>query len=85
MIHSWCQWTPTAETKNPPAKHNAAVNMDLRGPTRSTQRPKTADDSPRKTIAMEKIQPTSFRFQSVGADWVRPMSRVSGRLKVEIA
>ena len=34
---------------------------------------------------MEKIQPTSFRFQSPGADWVMPISLVSGRLKVEKA
>src|ERR1700743_492361 len=85
MIHSWCQWTPTAEIKNPPAKHSAETNMDLRGPTRSNQRPKRAAEEPRNTIAMEKIQPTSFKFQSPGADCVSPMSLVSGRLKVEKA
>src|SRR5580698_8422777 len=76
---------PTAETMNPPAKHSAATNIDLRGPTRSTQRPKTAADEPRNTIAMEKIQPTSFKFQSPGADCVTPSNLVSGRLKVEKA
>src|SRR6266478_433953 len=85
MIHSWCRRMPTAETKNPPAKHSADANIDLRGPTRSTQRPKTAADEPRKTMAMEKIQPTSFKFQSPGAVCVSPMSLVSGRLKVENA
>src|SRR5882757_679987 len=76
---------PTAETKNPPEKHSADANIDLRGPTRSTQRPKTAADEPRKTMAIEKIQPTSFKFQSPGAVCVSPMSLVSGRLKVENA
>ncbi len=37
------------------------------------------------TMAMEKIQPTCFRSQSSGAEWVSPMSLVSGRLKVEKA
>ena len=36
-------------------------------------------------MAIEKIQPRSFKFQSPGADWVRPISLVSGRLKVENA
>ncbi len=76
---------PTAETKNPPAKHSAETNIDLRGPTRSTHLPKRAAEEPRNTIAMEKIQPTSFKFQSPGADCVSPISFVSGRLKVEMA
>ena len=36
-------------------------------------------------MAMENVQPTSFRFQSPGAEWVMPISLVSGRLKVENA
>ena len=36
-------------------------------------------------MAMENTQPTSVNFQSPGAEWVRPMSLVSGRLKVENA
>src|ERR1700722_4968186 len=59
--------------------------MDLRGPTRSTQRPNTAADEPRTTMAMEKIQPTSFRSQSPCADAFSPMSLVNGRLNVEKA
>ncbi len=67
--------------KKPPAQHNAAVNMARRGPPSSTQRPNTADDTPRKKMAMEKIQPRSVSFQSSGADWVMPISLVIGRLK----
>ena len=37
---------PIAETMNPPPKHSAATNIDLRGPTRSTQRPNSAADEP---------------------------------------
>src|SRR5579871_2613227 len=59
--------------------------MDLRGPTRSTQRPNTAAAEPKNRIAIENIQPTSFRFQSPPADWVIPISFVRGRLKVENA
>ncbi len=36
-------------------------------------------------IAIEKVQPTSVSFQSPGAEWVMPMSLVSGKLKVENA
>ncbi|MFK4523153.1 hypothetical protein ABIF90_001134 [Bradyrhizobium japonicum] len=57
------------------------MNIALRGPPSSTQRPNTAADSPRKTIAMEKIQPSSVSFQSPDADWVTPSSLVIGRLK----
>ena len=69
----------------PLPKHSAATNMDLRGPTRSTHLPKTAAESPRMAIAMEKVQPTSVSSQSSGADWLRPISLVSGKLKVEKA
>src|SRR5579862_3333385 len=76
---------PNADTRKPPPKQSAAVNIDLRGPTLSTQRPNSAADEPRTTIAMEKIQPTCFRSQSPGAECVIPSSLVSGRLKVENA
>src|ERR1700742_1111586 len=85
MIHNWCVLMYTAEIMNPVAKHRAATNIDLRGPTRSTHRPKSAAEEPRKTIAIENIQPTSFKFQSPGADCVMPSSLVSGKLKVEKA
>ena len=63
--------------------------MDLRGPTRSTQRPNTAADEPRTTMAMEKIQPTSFRFQSPGADCGQAdelgQRQVEGRKGIDLA
>ncbi len=54
--------------------------MARRGPPSSTQRPNTADETPRKKIASEKIQPSSVSFQSAGADFEMPMSLVIGRL-----
>src|SRR5258708_3401356 len=85
MIHNWCRRIPTAESRNPPEKHRAATNIDLRGPTCSTQRPNRAAEAPRNTMAREKTQPISFKFQSCGTDWVNPISFVRGRLKVEKA
>src|SRR5258708_26033934 len=85
MIHNWCRGLQTAERRNPTEKHRAATNIDLRGPTRSTQRPNMAAEAPRNTMAREKTQPISFKFQSCGTDWVNPISFVSGRLKVEKA
>src|SRR5690242_11397447 len=67
--------------RNPPAQQHAAVNMALRGPPSSTQRPNTADETPRKKMASEKIQPSCVSFQSSGAGWVMPISLVIGRLK----
>src|SRR6476619_2708379 len=66
--------------KKPAAQHKAAVNIALRGPPSSTQRPNTADEAPRKKIASEKIQPSWVNFQSPGADCVMPSSLVIGRL-----
>jgi hypothetical protein len=73
-------YTPIAESMKPPAQHNAAVNIARLGPPSSTQRPNTAADMPRKKMAIEKIQPSSGRFQSFGADLLMPMSFVIGRL-----
>ena len=81
MSQRLCKYTPMAETKNPPAQHSPEVNIARRGPPSSTQRPNTAADTPRKKIAMLKIQPSSVSFQSSGADWVIPSSFVIGRLK----
>ena len=63
-----------------PAKHSAAVNIARRGPPSSTQRPKTAAEAPRKTMAKLNIQPSSVNFQSPGADCVIPRSFVIGKL-----
>ena len=64
----------------PPPKHSAAVNMALRGPPSSTQRPSSAADNPRKKMPRLKIQPRSVSSQSPGAGLVMPMSLVIGRL-----
>ena len=40
---------PTAETKNPPAQHNAATTPALRGPARSSQPPSSAAEEPSTT------------------------------------
>jgi hypothetical protein len=44
------------------------VNIARRGPPSSTQRPNTADETPRKKMAMENIQPSSvekFRHRQI--------------------
>src|ERR1700677_40161 len=69
----------------PLLKHRADTNIDLRGPARSTQRPNTAAARPRMAMAMENIQPISFKFQSPGTECVMPRTLVSGRLNVENA
>src|SRR5215813_7988541 len=81
MIQSWCHQTPNAEIIKPPQKQRAAVNIVLRGPTRSTQRPNTAADTPRKKIARLKIHASDGCDQSPGADLVTPMIFVRGNLK----
>src|SRR6185312_7209387 len=80
MIQMSCRRTPAAEMRNPPPKQKAAATMARRGPPSSTQRPNTAADTPRKTIASVKIQPRSVSFQSPGAGLPTPMRRVIGRL-----
>ena len=65
----------------PPPKQSAATAMVLRGPTRSTQRPKTAAEAPRKKIAMLKIQASCGCVQSLGAGAVMPMAFVSGKFE----
>ena len=46
---------PAAPIRKPPPQHRAAVNIAMRGPTRSTQVPSTAAERPSITIAIEKI------------------------------
>jgi len=72
---------PIADTKNPPLKHMAAVNIARRGPPSSTHRPSRAADAPRKKMPILKIHPSSVNFQSPGAGFVMPISLVIGRLK----
>src|SRR5690349_6437815 len=70
-----------AAMRNPPEKHTADANIAFLGPTRSTQRPNTAAERPRNTIATLKTQPIVLSFQSPGADSAPPINRESGRLK----
>ena len=48
---------PSAPTRKPAPQQQAATNIALRGPLRSTHVPPTAADRPSITIAMEKITP----------------------------
>jgi hypothetical protein len=48
---------PAAPTRKPAPQQQAAVNIAFRGPTRSTQVPNTAAESPSITIAIEKTKP----------------------------
>ncbi len=48
---------PRPPIRKPAPQQHAAVNIARRGPTRSTQVPKTAAESPSITIAIEKTMP----------------------------
>src|SRR6185436_17269774 len=72
---------PIAEMKNPPPQQHAATNPALRGPSRSTQGPKSAADEPSITKNTVYIQPSVLIFQSPGAGAVTPIARLSGSQK----
>ena len=55
--------------------------MALRGPTRSSQVPNSAADTPRNTMATLKTHPMVLSDQSPAVDAVIPMERDSGMLK----
>ena len=57
--------------------------MAVRGPTRSSQAPKTAAEEPRQTMATPKTQATEVSFQSSAALLVIPITLVSRRFKTE--
>ena len=69
---------PTAEMKNPPPQQIAATTPALRGPSRSTQRPNSAADDPRKTIASVNVHVSVLTFQSPAAGFAMPIARLSG-------
>ena len=75
---TWCRATPSAEMKKPPPQQSAATTPALRGPSRSTQAPKSAADEPSITKKSVYIHPSVLIFQSSGADEVMPMARLSG-------
>ena len=74
----WWERAPSAAMRKPPPQQQAAATPAFRGPTRSSQRPNTAAEEPRKKIAMEKVRPTVLIFQSSGADCVMPIIWLSG-------
>src|SRR4051812_37347093 len=74
-------FTPNAEIRNPRPQQQAAATPLFLGPACSSQRPNTAADNPRNTMAMVKIQASCVCFQSAGADSVMPRTLVSGSLK----
>ena len=67
--------------KNPPLQQQAATTPALRGPSRSTQAPKSAAEDPSITKKSVNIQPSVLIFQSPGAGCVIPMARLSGSQK----
>lgn len=73
---------PSAPTRKPPPQQQAAASPTARGPTRSSQRPPNAAESPRQTIATVKTQTTCERLQSPPALTTTPSIRVSGALKM---
>src|SRR5215831_8409406 len=78
---NWCVAPPSAATSNPPPKQSADANIARRGPTRSSHAPKTAAETPRKTIARLNTQPIVLSLQSSGADAFPPINCDSGKLK----
>src|SRR5512135_880113 len=60
--------------RNPPPQHTAATTPALRGPSRSTQRPHTAAEEPRKTKNSVNIQPSVLIFQSQDVATRRPQN-----------
>ena len=69
--------TPNAEMSRPPHQRKAAANPALRGPTRSSQPPHSAEAVPRNTKNRVNIHPSEETFQSqvvVNASAMKPMS-----------
>src|SRR5450432_2479165 len=55
---------PNAPISRPPPQHSAATAPALRGPTRSSQPPQIAAETPSSTKNSVNIQPRSATFQS---------------------
>ena len=55
---------PIAPRKSPPHQHSAATKPALRGPTRSSQPPQIAAETPRNTKNSVYIHPKLATFQS---------------------
>src|ERR1700736_2577096 len=55
---------PNAPISRPPPQHSAATTPALRGPTRSSQPPQIAAETPSRTKNSVNIQPMLATFQS---------------------
>src|SRR6185437_7675568 len=65
---------PKALTRRPPPQHSAATTPALRGPTRSSQPPQIAAETPSSTKNNVNIQPKSNWVQSqLVANKARPV------------
>src|SRR5579864_8630320 len=64
ISHSWCPTTAKLEMTRPPHQHMAATMPALRGPTRSSQPPHSAEAVPRKTKKRVNIHPIMEICQS---------------------
>jgi hypothetical protein len=62
--HSCVVAMPREPIRKPVHQKQAAVNIALRGPTRSTQVPITAAETPSITMAIEKMMPIAVRLVS---------------------
>ena len=68
---------PMAPSTRPPAQQHAATTPALRGPTRSSQPPQMAAETPSTTKNSVNIQPMLAMRQSqvvVKSSWMREMS-----------
>src|SRR5215468_7909089 len=70
---------PMAPSTSPPHQHSATTKPALRGPTRSSQPPQIAADTPRNTKKSVYIQPRLATFQSQVVVNSSPNSEMSGQ------
>src|SRR5436305_14622871 len=95
--HNWWVMMPIAPSTRPLHQHSADTKPALRGPTRSSQPPQIAAETPSSTKNSVNIQPRLATFQSqdvVNSSchkemsahallWVIPMARDSGSQNTE--
>src|SRR6202167_5298837 len=79
ISHNWCVETPTAEINRPPAQQKAATTPALRGPTRSSQPPQSAAETPSTTKKSVNNQPRLEMGQSQVVGVSSPRSERSGQ------
>src|SRR2546427_3831306 len=62
--HNWWVMMPIAPSTRPPHQHSADTKPALRGPTRSSQPPQIAAETPSSTKNSVNIHPRLATFQS---------------------